>query len=308
MKLERMLSIIVYLLNHEKVKAQELADKFEVSLRTIYRDMDALSQAGIPIVAYQGADGGFGVVDGYKLDKSVLTKDEVFKIVAGLKGLHSISGDIQLKVLIEKLSGLAGQSDYLTTGNEIMIDLSPWNHQGQLASRIRELKQAIRERRIIEFTYYSNEKLAERRAEPCVIVFKEASWYLYAWCLLREDFRLFKLRRMNELRVMDSRYQAREFSLDRVDWSGETGEGEWPAVVALFDGSMKYAVTDVFGANSYEALADGRLKVSFRMRLDNWLYGFILGFGDKIEIVEPLELRDAIKTLAESIGNLYRKT
>ncbi|HEX9060345.1 MAG TPA: HTH domain-containing protein, partial [Clostridia bacterium] len=101
MKLERMLSIITYLLNHDKVKSQELADKFEVSVRTIYRDIDAISQAGIPIIAYQGADGGIGIMEGYKLDKSILTGDEVLKIVAGLKGLQSINEDIKIKLLID---------------------------------------------------------------------------------------------------------------------------------------------------------------------------------------------------------------
>lgn len=118
MKLDRMLAIITYLLGHEKVKAQELADRFEVSVRTIYRDIDAISQAGIPIVAYQGAAGGIGIVEGYKLDKSVLTGDEVFKIVAGLKGLQSISEDVKIKLLIEKLTNLADKADYMPTGNE----------------------------------------------------------------------------------------------------------------------------------------------------------------------------------------------
>ena len=124
MKLERMLSIITYLLNRDRVKAQELADKFEVSVRTIYRDIDAISQAGIPIVAYQGANGGIGIIEGYKLDKNILTGNEVHNIVVGLKGLHSISEDVKIKLLIEKLSNIAVDYDYIPTGNEIMIDLS----------------------------------------------------------------------------------------------------------------------------------------------------------------------------------------
>ncbi|MGI6669688.1 MAG: helix-turn-helix transcriptional regulator [Acetivibrionales bacterium] len=137
MKLERMLSIITYLVNHQKVKAQELADKFEVSVRTIYRDIDAISQAGIPITTFQGANGGIGIVEGYKLDKNVLTSEEILNIVAGLKGLNSINEDIKIKLLIEKLTGLANKSDYIATGNEIMIDLSPWNKNDQLGLEYR---------------------------------------------------------------------------------------------------------------------------------------------------------------------------
>lgn len=307
MKLDRMLSIVTHLLNHEKVKAQELAYKFEVSVRTIYRDIDAISQAGIPIVAYQGADGGIGIVEGYKLDKSVLTSDEVFNIVAGLKGLHSISEDVKIKLLIEKLSDIANKSDYMPTGNEIMIDLSSWNKNDRLALRIQEIKKAIRERRIIEFIYYTNEKLTDRKVEPCVIVFKETNWYLYAYCLLRKDFRLFKLRRMSGLKITDASFEARKFSIDSVKWDGEFDSNRHSPIVVLFDKSMEYSVDDIFGVDNYEIVEDGRLKVTFHMGISGWLYGFLLGFGDKIEVLEPVELRDRIKSIAESVCKVYEK-
>jgi len=308
MKLERMLSIVIYLLNHEKVKAQELADKFEVSVRTIYRDIEAISQAGIPISTFQGADGGIDIMEGYKLDKNILTSDEVFKIVTGLRGLYSISEDIKIKLLIEKLTNIANKSDYVPTGNEIMIDLSSWNKNDQLGSRIQEIKKAIRERKIIEFIYYSNEKLTERRVEPCVIIFKEANWYLYAYCLLRKDFRLFKLRRMSGLKITDIGFEAREFSIDGVNWDGEFDSDRHLPIVVMFDKSMVYAVNDIFGVDNYEIAPDGRLKVTFHMGINGWLYGFLLGFGDKIEVLEPAELRDKIKSMAESICKVYEKT
>jgi len=308
MKLERMLSIIIYLLNHEKVKAQELADKFEVSVRTIYRDIEAISQAGIPISTFQGADGGIGIMEGYKLDKNVLTSDEVLKIVTGLKGLYSISEDAKIKLLIEKLAGIANKSDYVPTGNEIMIDLSSWNKNDQLSLRIKEIRKAIRERRIIEFMYYSNEKLTERRVEPYVIIFKEANWYLYAYCLLRKDFRLFKLRRMSGLKITDIYFETRGFSFDSLNWSGEFDSGVRLPIVVLFDKSMVNVVNDIFGMDNYEIAPDDRLKVTFYMGISGWLYGFLLGFGDKIEVLEPVELREKIKDMAESICKVYQKT
>ncbi|MCX7922535.1 MAG: YafY family transcriptional regulator [Clostridia bacterium] len=305
MKLERMLSIITYLLNHDKVKAKDLADKFEVSVRTIYRDIDAISQAGIPIAAYQGADGGIGIVEGYKLDKSLLTTDEVSNIVTALKGLHSINEDDKIKLLIEKLTNIANRSDYIPTGNEIMIDLSSWNKNDQLGLRIHEIKKAIRERKIIEFEYFSNEKVTERKVEPCIMVFKEASWYLYAYCLLREDFRLFKLRRMSGLKITGTSFKAREFSVDSVNWDEDIDKDLHSTIVVLFDKSMEYSVNDIFGIANYETIEDGRLKVTFHMTVGGWLYGFLLGFGDKIEVLEPIELRDKIKSIAESIRKVY---
>lgn len=306
MKLERMLSIITYLLNHDKVKSQELADKFEVSVRTIYRDIDAISQAGIPIIAYQGADGGIGIMEGYKLDKSILTGDEVLKIVAGLKGLQSINEDIKINLLIDKLKKIADKSEYVPAGSEIMIDLSPWNKNDKLGLRIEKIRKAIIQRNIIEFTYYKNGKLIERRAEPCVIVFKQSNWYLYAFCLLRHKFRLFKLRRMDSLNVRSDTFPKRDFSVEDISFDGEPVPAEESAVV-LFDKSMLHAVNDIFGMDNYEVMEDGRLKVSLAMEMGGWLYGFILSFGDKVEVIEPVELRDKIKDIAKGILDIYKE-
>lgn len=306
MKLERMLSIILYLINHDKVKAQDLADKFEVSIRTIYRDIEALSQAGIPICTYQGADGGIGIVEGYKLDKNILTKDELLNIVTGLKGLYSINEDKNIKLLIDKLSNTADKSAYIPAGNEIIIDLSPWNKNDLLGLLIEDIKKAIQDMKIIEFTYYSGEKVTERRVEPYHIIFKQSNWYFYGYCLLRNDFRLFKLRRMNSLKITDIGFVSRVYSLDDINFDWEKDKNA--PVVVLFDKTMEYAVNDIFGIGNYEIAPDGRLKVQLHMGIDWWLYGFLLSFGDKIEVLAPVELRDKIKSIAESICKVYEKT
>ena len=300
-----MLSIITCLLQREKVKAQELAEKFEVSVRTIYRDLETLSQAGIPVVTYQGVGGGIGLIEGYTLDKTFFTSDEILKILAGLKGLQSIGEDVKIKLLIEKLSLATARSDYLPTGNEILIDLSSWNKEDQLCLRIGALKRAIHDRILIEFDYYSNEQFTQRSVEPYVVVFKESHWYLYAYCLLRQDFRFFKLRRMSELKLLDVNFNLRNFSLERVDWQGELESEPETQIVVVFDTSMKYEVQDTFGVDNYERLPDGRLKVVFQMGLNSWLYGFLLGFGDKIEVLEPRELREKIKQIALSVCRVY---
>jgi predicted DNA-binding transcriptional regulator YafY len=311
MKLDRMLSIVTCLLNHEKVKAKELAEKFEVSVRTIYRDIDAISQAGIPITAYQGADGGIGIIEGFKLDKNLLTGNEVHNIVAGLKGIQSISEDVKIKLLIEKLTTLASKSDYIPTGNEILIDLSSWNKNDKLRLRIQEIKKAIRERKIIEFLYVKGDEVnipipCVRKVEPYVIVFKEINWYLYAYCLLRQEFRLFKLRRMNGVKLTDGGFEARDYTLDKVNWDEEYDKDRHSTIVLLFDKSMEYSASDIFGTENFEIAGDGRLKVTFQMEISSWLYGFLLSFGDKIEVLEPVELRVKINNMAESVCKLYK--
>lgn len=265
MKLDRMLYIITYLLNHKKVKAQELAEKFEVSVRTIYRDIDSISQAGIPIVTYQGMDGGIGIVEGFKLDRNLLTGEEVSRIVGALKGIQSISEDIQ------------------------------------------RIKGAIRSRRLIRFHYYTNETLTDRTVEPYQVIFKQSNWYLYAYCLLRNDFRLFKLRRMNGLAIQGDSFEPRAYSIEEMKWDETYDMDDHMRIVALFDPVMKYSVEDIFGFENYEYEEDGRLRVTFLIPTGVWLYGFLLGFGDKAEILEPPELREKISAMAESISKVYRK-
>lgn len=306
MKLDRMLYIITYLLNHKKVKAQELAEQFEVSVRTIYRDIDAIAQAGIPIITYQGMDGGIGIVDGFKLDKNLLTGEEISKIVNALKGIQSINEDMKVKLLIEKLSGLTANAELIPSVNEIMIDLSSWSRFDQLGKSVRKIKEAIRDRRLIRFLYYTNEKLTDRTVEPCQIIFKESNWYLYAYCRLRGDFRLFKLRRMSDLHVLDDRFESRPFTLEEMQWYDSFDEESYQEVTVIFDPSMKYSIDDIFGVENYEYLEDGRLRVNFNMPSGAWLYGFLMSFGDKAEIVEPISLREKIRRMAESIIRVYQ--
>lgn len=307
MKLDRMLYIITYLLNHKKVKAQELAEKFEVSVRTIYRDIDSISQAGIPIVTYQGMDGGIGIVEGFKLDRNLLTGEEVSRIVGALKGIQSISEDTKIKLLIEKLTGITSSAGLLPPGDEIMIDLSSWNKFDQLAKDIQRIKGAIRSRRLIRFHYYTNETLTDRTVEPYQVIFKQSNWYLYAYCLLRNDFRLFKLRRMNGLAIQGDSFEPRAYSIEEMKWDETYDMDDHMRIVALFDPVMKYSVEDIFGFENYEYEQDGRLRVTFLMPTGVWLYGFLLGFGDKAEILEPPELREKISAMAESISKVYRK-
>jgi len=307
MKLDRMLYIITYLLNHKKVKAQELAEQFEVSVRTIYRDIDAIAQAGIPIVTYQGMDGGIGIVDGFKLDKNLLTGEEISKIVNALKGIQSINEDVKVKLLIEKLSGLTEHANLIPAVNEIMIDLSSWSRFDQLEKGIRKIKDAIRDHKLIHFKYFTNDRLTDRRVEPYQIIFKQSNWYLYAYCRLRNDFRLFKIRRMSDLLILEEGFQPRPFVIEELEWN-DSSDGElFQQIVVLFDPVMKHSIDDIFGVENYEYLEDGRLRVNFNLPAGSWIYGFLMSFGDKAEIVEPHDLREKISIMAESISKVYRK-
>jgi len=304
MKIDRLLSIIMYLANHEKAKAQDLADKFEVSVRTIYRDIEAISLAGIPVTTYRGADGGIGIIDGFKLDRSIFSGYEIASIMTGLKGINSISDDIKTRLLIEKLKGLTSKLDCVPIEQEILVDLSPWNKNDRFSATMKEIKRAIRTRRVLEFVYSAGEHSTRRRVEPYVIVFKGTGWYLYAFCLLREDFRLFKLNRIGELSVTDTVFLPKKVELDRIEWKGNCHYQYSQPVELVFDKSMKTVVRDIFGDN-YEITQDGKIKATAYCGHDDWFLGFLFSWGDRVEVLSPPGIRDKIKELAANILKRY---
>ena len=193
MKLDRLIGILSILLQRERVTAPELAERFEVSRRTIQRDVEALCRAGIPLVTVQGAGGGISILEGYRVDRTVLTGPEMQDILAGLRSLDSVSGTSRYAQLMEKLS--AGAGTLVPEGADTLIDLSSW-YRTALAPKIEAIRTALREHRTIRFTYHAPKGESEREAEPYYLVFRWSAWYVWAWCRDRGDFRLFKLNRM----------------------------------------------------------------------------------------------------------------
>ena len=193
MKMERLIGILSILLQRDKVTAPELAEQFEVSRRTIQRDIESLCQAGIPIATAQGTGGGISILEGYRVDRTVLTTPEMQAILAGLQSLDSVSGTRRYAQLMEKLSaGSTGRDSH------ILIDLSSW-YKTSLSPKIEAIHSAIRQHQTIRFTYFSPKETAVRTIEPYDLVFQWSSWYVWGWCQTRQDFRLFKLNRMTDL-------------------------------------------------------------------------------------------------------------
>ena len=196
MKIDRLIGILSILLQKEMTTAPELADHFEVSRRTINRDIEALCKAGIPIQTSQGAGGGISIMNGYRMDRTLLTSRDMQMILAGLRSLDSVSGSRYYGQLMEKIQ--AGSSEFVNGRNSILIDLSSW-YQDTLPPKIGLIQDAIELRRRIRFDYYSPGGETKREIEPYYLIFKWSSWYAYGFCLLREDFRLFKLNRMDSI-------------------------------------------------------------------------------------------------------------
>ena len=300
MKIDRLIGILSVLLQEEKVTAPELAERFEVSRRTINRDIDELLYAGIPIRTSQGVGGGISIAEGYKVDRTILTSKDMQMILAGLRSLDSVSGSSYYGQLMEKIQ--AGSSEFISGRDSILIDLSSW-YKNTLAPKISTIQDAIENRHLLEFYYYAPSGEGKRTIEPYYIVFKWTSWYVYGWCLKRKDYRLFKLNRMDKVKETDKDFSCRNAPVP--DLSSELKFPRNIILKALFAPDMKWRLVEEFGPGCYEEQDDGRLLlIRDYADMDN-LTMWMLTFGDKAEVLEPQELRNNLKTMAESMIKMY---
>lgn len=300
MKIDRLIGILSILLQKEKVTAPELAERFEVNRRTINRDIEDLCKAGIPIVTTQGQGGGISIMDGYKMDRALLTNKEMQDILAGLRSLDSVNGTSRYVQLMEKLS--AGSSDFMEGNQSVLIDLSSW-YENALAFKIEMIRNAIDNKLALEFTYYSSKGECGRQIEPYYLIFKWTSWYVWGWCRMREDFRLFKLNRMEGLGSGENHFEERECPLPDLSEVRMFSGGI--QVKALFDPACKWKLVEEYGPGCYVEQADGRLLFRSNFVNKDYLLTWFFAFRDEVEILEPEELRQEIKELIERMGQMY---
>lgn len=297
MKIDRLIGMISILLQKEKVTAPYLADKFEVSRRTINRDVEDLCKAGIPIVTEQGKNGGISIAEGYKVDKTLFTSSEMQAILSGLKSLDSVSGTNRYQLLMDKFS--FGSSDYVGASGPVVINLSSW-YQSSLTPKFELIKDAIERKKKIEFHYYGPGGENDRIIEPRLLIFEWSSWYVWGYCLLRDDFRMFKLHRMTQIICTNEDIEEREPQLyqmnpSEVSWTNEV------YVTAEFDGTMKWRLIEEFGIGSFTESDDGRLTMTISWSDKASLFSWLLGFRDHVRILEPLEYRSDFLELLDRI-------
>ncbi len=300
MKIDRLIGILSILLQREKVTAPYLAEKFEVSRRTVQRDIETLCQAGIPIVTSQGVNGGISIMDGYKVDRALLTSADMQAILAGIRSLDSVSGTSYYKQLMEKLS--AGNLDVLAGDQNLLIDLSSW-YRGMLTPRIELIHGAIRRREKLEFTYFSPKGEQLRRVQPYHLVFQWSSWYVWGWCQDRQDYRMFKLNRMGKLRCTGEYFERRQAPLP--DFSSEKVFPANFSVKVLLEPECKWRLVEEFGADSFVEREDGKLLFSFGFSDKENLFSWVMTFGDKAELLEPEEFREELAYVGKCIWERY---
>ncbi len=288
MQVNRLFEIIYLLLDKTSLTAKELAEHFEVSTRTIYRDVEILSGAGIPIYMSKGKGGGIHLLEDYILNKAVITDKEKGEILSSLHAIKEVSLE-ETNTALSKLGALFGdnKSDW------IEIDFGYWSHGEKEAILFESLKNAILQRKIITFSYASVKgENTSRWVEPVKLIFKGMSWYLYGYCKSRLDYRYFKLKRIHDMIVTEESYQIRGNPV--VQKTTDTYKASASVPMKLhFNKDVAYLVYDEY--ENYSKLEDGSLLVEGCFDINPWFFHHILAYGSSCEVVEPEELRLQVK-------------
>lgn len=304
--INRLLSIIYILMNKGTVTAAELAERFEVSVRTIYRDVDTLSMAGIPVYTTKGRGGGISLTEQFVLNKMLVSKKEQKQILAALTSLRETGAHEEEEILCKL-------GDFFMEKPEswVAIDFSDWS--GRRQELFGQIKDAILNRRVIQFDYYGQHgEMTHRCVEPIQLLFKEYTWYVRAFCRTRQAMRLFKVLRMKRVEALDETFDIRD-NMTLEQPSEDTAvsnlstliEDSEPEVVLWIDKREAYRIYDRFDEDEITVLPDGHFEVHYHCTLDDWVYGMILSFGPSARVLEPKSVRTEIHRRITEMGKLY---
>lgn len=301
MQIDRLFQIVHILLDKKKITAQELSKIFEVSTRTIYRDVEKLSLAGIPIYTNQGKGGGISLLDNFIMDKSLLSKEEQSSLLIGLETLKATQyEDVDAAIL--KLKNLF-QKDI---DNWIEVDFSNWGSSEEEKIKFETLKFALKNCRTINFHYYdSRGDKTKRLVNPLKLIFKYKAWYLQAFCLLKDDYRFFKVYRIKNLTVTEKIFDRTNYNPAHIDSKFQN----IPSLINLnitLSSYVKHRVYDEFDEKNIIKNEDGSFNVKIQIPEDEWLYNYLISFGEHIDIIKPSYLRDIIKNKLERTLKNYK--
>jgi predicted DNA-binding transcriptional regulator YafY len=308
MKIDRLVSIIMILLDKKRIGAQELADMFEVSPRTIYRDIDTINMAGIPVRSTSGVGGGFEIMQKYKIDKKVFSTADLSAILMGLTNLSTmIRGDELVNAIAKVKSFIPAEKakDIELKANQIYIDLSPWIGNRNIQAYLEIIKTSLLESRLLSFEYadrYGNK--TARTAEPYQLVLKNSHWYLQGYCLKRNDFRLFKISRISNLQIQEEFFTPREYQKPQLDFADILATMQTKIKIRIHKSVMD-RILDFCAFEHFSPDGNDHYIVSFPFIENEYYYNILFSFGNKCECLEPLHIRTEMKRRIHDIATLY---
>lgn len=299
MQINRLFEIVYLLLDKKNVTARELSEYFEVSQRTIYRDLEILCQAGIPVYTAKGRGGGIRLLPNYVLNKSLLSDAEQNKIISALQSLNALNG-YAADPVVDKMATLFNKE----RSNWIDVDFSHWGSDQQEKEKFELIKDGILDQRVITFDYYNSYGEKTRRSiEPQKLLFKGQSWYLYGYCRLKCEGRFFKITRIRTITMTAETFE-RETPKDLWTETDNGFERRTIELVLWFEAQMAYRLYDEFAAEAIAINPDGSFTVKTRIPQGTWIYGYLMSYGECVEVLEPEWLK---KKIAEKYQKALKK-
>ena len=299
MKVNRLIEIIFILTERENVTARELAQRFNVSERTIYRDIDTLSSSTIPVYTERGVGGGIRILPEFVFNKALLSEEEQKNILIGLQSLKA-TGYPETEDIINKLNNIFNKEEY----NWIEVDFTSWGNVEQ-DKKFSLLKDGILNKNLISFNYYNLKgEASERKVEPTKLIFKQNSWYLQGYCKDKKDFRLFKISRMQEISLLDESFKTNKtpppIEINTMDKNIKLINAK-----LLFKDSFAYQVYDDFNQKHITQNENG-LVVDIDLPDREWIFEMILSYGTNVKVLGDRDFYNKFMDYLNDINNLYK--
>lgn len=309
MKIDRLISIIMLLLERKKISAPELAEMFEVNLRTIYRDIETINQAGIPIITYRGPNGGFSIMENYKIEKKLFSLSDITELLIGLNSVYSTLSSQEILNAMAKLKGLLPPEEIQQIEekvNQLKVDHTPWLGNHTLKPKLEKIKSAINNHQLISFSYFDRLKQkSTRKVEPYRLVLKNSNWYIQGYCLLREDFRIFEVSNITSLKLLDENFTPRPFDYASQDIYFKTARTPI-TLKLLIQEPLLELMTEMCGKDNIHPYTDTQYIAYFPFIEDDYFYNLLLQYGPQCECLSPPHVRQELLSRIESLLNIYK--
>ena len=302
MKIYRLLSIINIMLSKELVIAKYLAEKHEVSIKTIQRDIETLNMAGIPVFSKKGINGGYGILESYKFDTKLLSSQDINLLKSMLDSLSSVYSNKSLESLWDKL-----ESALITAANaenvKVKVDFTPWNKDEKLQEKISLISDAIGQSRLLSIEYYnSNGECLLREIEPYELVLRHGRWYMLSYCLQKKDMRTFKVNRISTMEITNRHFELRDYK--SIQKAESTSRDDVKKVLR-FNKEAYYRIVDIFNVDEITEITEENVTVETYLKIDSWLLFIILSFGEGVRVIEPEILKETVKNKIEKMNKIY---
>lgn len=302
MKIDRLIAITMFLSNREIVSASTLANRFEVSKRTIQRDISVLNQAGIPIISTYGINGGYEIMDGFKLTKQVANIDDYLNIITAIKGLCTAYDNEKINSTLEKVL-------FSMQGGEqrVFIDFTVAREGIQVNEYLQVIEKAIYDKKPLCIEYTSAEQISSiRLVEPLALSYKWYSWYLFAYCTKKNDYRLFKLPRILKCEPTLGIFTKKHKNIELLMKSEQAiDKRKYFKIRLLCKREIKQQVLEYLNCNIIEEHKNGDFILSMSVPFERMWFSLLMGFGNKVQVLEPNELKIKLKQKAKEILSIY---